>query len=137
MKAILAGIIISLVIFGGVASAPAADPKDNVRVEILNTDLHQGMDPGLYVCAGSHLHIKGTVQNVTKKTLVSIKLEGKAYDAKGKLVGTAYPRKLKPLRLVPLKPREKAEFDLEFRTLTGAKIQMAEKQEIVVIEAAH
>ena len=103
MKANLAGIIISLVIFGGVTSAPAADPKDNVRVEILNTDLHQGMDPGLYVCAGSHLHIKGTVQNVTQKTLVSIKLEGKAYDAKGKLVGTAYPRKLKPLRLVPLK----------------------------------
>ena len=49
MKANLAGIIISLVIFGGVTSAPAADPKDNVRVEILNTDLHQGMDPGLYV----------------------------------------------------------------------------------------
>jgi hypothetical protein len=38
-----------------------------------------------------------------------------------------------------LRPRtnEKAEFDLEFRTITGAKIQMAEKQEIVVIEAAH
>jgi len=137
MKAILAGIIISLVIFGGVTSAPAADPKDNVKVEILNTDLHPGMDPGLYVCAGSHLHIKGTVRNVTQKTLVSIKLEGKAYDAKGKLVGTAYPRKLKPLRLVPLKPSEKAEFDLEFRTITGEGIRMAEKQEIVVIEATH
>jgi hypothetical protein len=34
MKEILAGIIISLVIFGGVTSAPAADPKDNVRVEM-------------------------------------------------------------------------------------------------------
>ncbi len=137
MKIALMVLIVSVVILGGVTAAPALEPKEKVMVEISKTGLHLGMDPGLYVCAASHLHITGTVQNVTKKTLVSVKLEGKAYDASGKLIGTAYPRKLKPLPLAPLKPGQKNEFDLEFLEITGNKIRMTKKQEAVVTEARH
>ena len=108
-----------------------------MKVEILKAALHHGLKPGLYVCAGSHLHIRGTVQNVTDKTLVSVKIEGKAFDAGGKLIGRAYPRKLKPLPLSPLKPGQKNEFDLEFRQITGDLIQKTKKQLVVVTEARH
>ncbi len=137
MKKKLMVLIVSLVALGWATAAPVLEPKEKVKVEIKKTGLHLGMDPGLYICAGSHLHIKGTVQNVTKNTLVSVKLEGKAYDAGGKLIGTAYPRKLKPLPLAPLKPGQKNEFDLEFREITGNKIRMTKKQEVVVTEARH
>ncbi len=137
MKKKLTVLIVSLVALGWVTAAPALEPKEKVKVEITKTGLHLGMDPGLYVCAGSHLHITGTVQNVTDKILVSVNLEGKAYDAGGRLIGTAHPRKLKPLPLAPLKPGQKNEFDLEFRELVGDKIRMTNKQEVVVTEARH
>ena len=135
MRSMLMVLIVSVVILGGVTATPALEPKEKVKVEISKTGLHLGMDPGLYVCAASHLHITGTVQNVTKNTLVSVKLEGKAYDASDKLIGTAHPRKFKPLPLAPLKPGQKAEFDLEYRTITGPRIRTVKKQEIAVIEA--
>ena len=44
----------------------AADLKDKVKVEIDSVGLHPGMEPGMYVCGLGHLHIKGTVQNLTR-----------------------------------------------------------------------
>ena len=135
MKAMLPGFIVSLAIFGGVAATTAEDLKDKVKVEILSAGLHPGVPPGLYVCAGSHLHVKGRIQNMSDITLGSIKLVGRSYDAEGKLLGKAYPRGINPPRLVPLAPGQKAEFDLEFLTITGPRIPLAKKQEIVVLEA--
>ncbi len=135
MKAMLTGFIVSLVIFGGVEAALAEDLKDKVKTEILSAGLHPGMPPGLYVCAGSHLHVKGSVQNLSGVTLASIKLEGRSYDTEGKLLGKAHLRRINPPRLVPLAPGQKAEFDLEFLTITGPQIPLAVKQEIVVLEA--
>ena len=89
----------------------------------------------MYVCAGSHLHVKGSIQNLSDVTLASIKLEGRSYDTEGKLLGKANLRRINPPRLVPLAPGQKAEFDLEFLTITGPRIPLAKKQEIVVLEA--
>lgn len=134
MKAVFAGLIVSLGILGVVSAVPAADLKEKVKVEILSAGFHPGMDPGLYVCAGGHLHVKGTVQNQTGVTLASIKLEGKAYDAAGKFLGKASPWRKAPL-LASLKPGEKREFDMEFLGITGPRVGLAKKHEIVVIEA--
>jgi len=134
MKAMLTGLIVSLAIFGSLSAAPAENLKEKVKAEILSAGLHPGMDPGLYVCAGNHLHVKGTVQNLSGVTLASLKLEGRAYDADGKLLGTAQPWQKAPA-LTPLAPGEKAEFNLEFLTITGPRIRLAKKQEIVVLEA--
>jgi len=134
MKAVFAGLIVALGIFGVVSAVLAADLKEKVKVEILSAGFHPGMDPGLYVCAGGHLHVKGTVQNQTGVILASIKLEGKAYDAEGKFLGMASPWRKAPL-LVSLKPDEKREFDMEFLAITGPEVQRAKRQEIVVIEA--
>lgn len=135
MKAILTGMVVSLVILGGATAAPAENLKDKVKVEKSYAGLHPGIAPGLYVCAGSHLHVKGTVQNMANVTLASIKVEGRAYDAEGKLMGKAHLRRINPPRLAPLAPGQKAEFDLEFLTITGPRIKQAKRQEIVVLEA--
>ncbi|MFQ5946748.1 MAG: FxLYD domain-containing protein [Anaerolineae bacterium] len=137
MSRLLTILVVFAVIAGVAAETPAGNPANKLKVEILNKGLHPGLDPGLYVCAADHLHIRGTVQNLTKETLVSVKLEGRAYDGDGKLVAKAYPRKLKPLPLAPLKPGQKAEFDLEYRQLVGDKIHQVKKQDVVVIEARH
>ena len=135
MRAILTGLMIALAVVAGATEAvQAEDLKDRVKVEKSYVGLHPGLDPGLYVCAGGHLHVKGTVQNLADVTLASVKIEGRAYDAKGNLLGTAGPAKQAP-PLVSLKPGEKREFDLEFLSVTGPKIEQAKRQEIVVIEA--
>jgi hypothetical protein len=135
MNALLTGLIVTLVVTLGATEATDADDlKTKVKVEKSYAGLHPGLDPGLYVCAGGHLHVKGVIQNLADVTLASVKLEGRAYDAKGTLLGTAIPAKKAP-PLVSLKPGEKREFDLEFLTVTGPKIEQAKRQEIVVIEA--
>jgi hypothetical protein len=135
MRTLVTGLMITLVVVLGAFEAVHADDlKAKVKVEKSYAGLHPGLDPGLYVCAGGHLHVKGAVQNLADVTLASVKLEGKAYDAKGNLLGTATPAKKAP-PLVSLKPGEKREFDLEFLTVTGPKIEQAKRQEIVVIEA--
>lgn len=134
MKAMLTGLIIGLAVaVGSVEAGHASDLKSQVKVERSYAGLHPGVDPGLYVCAGSHLHVKGTVQNLSNVTLASVTIEGKAYDSAGTLLGTARPAKKSP-PLVSLKPGEKREFDLEFLTVTGPKVQEAKRQEIVVVE---
>lgn len=134
MKTILALLAVVFVALGGSLAASAADLKDQVRVQILSVGLHPDMDPGLYVCSGGHLHIRGIVQNMTGVTLASLKIEGKAYDTNGKLLGTARPWKKAPA-LAPLGPGQKTEFNIEFLTITGPMINLAKRNEIVVVEA--
>jgi hypothetical protein len=131
MKGTIAGLMIVVVVFGGFAPTLAADLKARVKVEIESVGLHPGMDPGMYVCAQGHLHIKGTVQNLASVTLRRIKVRGKAFDSEGKLLGTATSL-TKPATLAP---NEKAEIDLEFLTITGPLIQQVKRHEEAVIEA--
>ena len=131
MKATLASLIVALVLLGGFGAALAADLKDKVKVEIASVGLHPGMDPGMYVCALNHLHIKGTVANLAGVPLGQIKVAAKAFDADGKLLGTAtFSTKQATLGL-----GEKAEINLEFLTVMGPKIEQVKKHEIAVIEA--
>lgn len=134
MKTALAGLVVAFSVLGASAATLAEDLKEKVKVEILSAGLHPGMDPGLYVCAGGHLHIRGTVRNMAGVVLASVRLEGKAYDADGKLLGTASPWK-KALPLVFLRPGEKREFDMEFLSITGPRMRLATKHEVVVTEA--
>ena len=131
MRASMAWLTAGLMVFGVVTGAVAANLTDKVKVEIEGADRQPGMEPGMYVCAAGHLHIKGTVQNVADVALGRIKVAGKAFDSEGKLLGTANASTTKPT----LKPGEKAGFDLEFVTVTGARIEQVKKREIRVVDA--
>jgi hypothetical protein len=131
MKATVALLTVALVTLGGFGSGPAMDLKENVKVEVESVGLHPGMDPGMYVCASGHLHIQGTVQNLTDIALGQIKVAGQAFDAEGKLLGTATSSTKQAL----LAPREKAEINLEFLTVTGPLIQQVKQHEVTVTEA--
>ena len=131
MKATVMFLTVVLVTLGGFAPTLAADLKDKVKVEIESVGLHPGMDPGMYVCAFGHLHIKGTVQNLAGVALGQIKMAGKAFDAEGKLLGTATAS----TKQATLAPNEKAEINLEFLTVTGPLIQQVRRHEEAVIEA--
>ena len=132
MRTRIVWIGVALVMLGGILPALAADFRDKVKVEIDTVGLHPGMDPGMYVCAAGHLHIKGTVQNLAGVTLGPIKVAGKAFDADGKLLGTA----TSSTKTASLGPNEKAEINLEFLTITGPKIQQVKKHDVAVIEAS-
>ena len=131
MKTIFASLVVALGMLGGLGTAAAADLKDKVKVETASVGLHPGMDPGMYVCAANHLHIKGTVQNMADVALGRIKVAGKAFDAGGKLLGTATGSTKQAI----LARGDRAEVDLEFLTLTGPQIQQVKKHELTVIEA--
>jgi len=131
MKTTIAWFTLAFWIFGAVTAAHAIDLKDKVKVEIESVGLHPGMDPGMYVCASGHLHIKGSVQNLADVALAQVKVAGKAFDVKGKLLGTAtYATKE-----TVLGPGEKTEINLEFLTVTGPMIQEVKRHEVMVIEA--
>ena len=106
--------------------------KDKVKMEVASVGLHPGMDPGLYVCALGHLHIKGTVQNLSDVPLGPIKVAGKAFDADGKLLGAASST----IKQAVLAPNQKTEFNLEFLTVTGPKLNEVKKHEVAVVEAS-
>jgi hypothetical protein len=114
-----------------VSPSPARDLKDKVKVEIESVGLHPGMDPGMYVCAGGHLHIKGTVQNLAGVPLRQVKVAGRAFNSEGKLLGTATAATKVPT----LAPGDKAEVNLEFLTVTGPAIQQVKRHEVTVVEA--
>ncbi len=114
-----------------VSPSPARDLKDKVKVEIESVGLHPGMDPGMYVCAGGHLHIKGTVQNLAGVPLRHVKVAGRAFNSEGKLLGTATAATKVPT----LAPGDKAEVNLEFLTVTGPAIQQVKRHEVTVVEA--
>jgi hypothetical protein len=83
------------------------------------------------VCALGHLHIKGTVENLAGVTLGKIKVAGRAFDADGKLLGTA----ASSTKQATLGPGEKAEINLEFLTVMGPRIQGVKKHEVTIVEA--
>ncbi len=126
-----AGLIVMVVILGGSMAALAVNLKDKVKVEIESVGLHPGMDPGMYVSALGHLHIKGTVQNLTDISLGQIKVAGKAFGPEGKVLGTATSSTKRPV----LGSGEKAEINLEFLTVTGPLIRQVKSHEVTVIEA--
>ena len=101
-------------------------------MEIESVGLHPGMQPGLYVCASGHLHIKGTVQNLADVPLGRIKVAGKAFDANGNLLGTATASTKK----AALPPGQRGEINLEFLTVTGAMLDAVKRHEVTVLEAS-
>lgn len=130
-KATLSWLAMTLMMYGGVSTALAADVRDKVKIETLSVGLHPGMDPGMYVCALNHLHVKGTVQNLADVPLGQIKVGGKAFGADGKLLGTATFL----TKQAALEPGGKAEINLEFLTVTGPLIQQVKRHELAVLEA--
>jgi hypothetical protein len=131
MKRTVTRLVTAIAILGGLSPALAADMKDKVRMEVESVGLHPGMDPGLYVCALGHLHIKGTVQNLSDVPLGQIKVAGKAFDADGKLLGTA----TSTTKQAALGPNQKAEFNLEFLSVVGPRVNEVKKHEETVVEA--
>jgi hypothetical protein len=131
MQTIVISLFVGLVLSGGFGVSQAADLKDKVKVETLNVGLHPGMDPGLYICAKNHLHIKGTVHNTTNMSLARVTVAGKAFGAKGELLGTATAS----IKETSLAPGGKAEVNLEFLTVTGPLIEKVKRHELTVVEA--
>jgi hypothetical protein len=131
MKRTVTRFVTAIAILGGLTPALAVDMKDKIKVEVESVGLHPGMDPGMYVCALGHLHIKGTVQNLSDVPLGRIKVAGKAFDADGKLLGTA----ISTTKQAVLAPSQKAEFNLEFLSVTGPKLNEVKKHEEAVVEA--
>ncbi len=113
-------------------SAPLSDNmSERVRVQIETVGLHPGMEPGMYLCAAGHLHIKGTVQNLTDTSLGKIKVSGRAFDADGNLLGTATASTKKAVLL----PNAVGEINIEFLTLSGEMIEKVKRHELTVLEA--
>jgi hypothetical protein len=131
MKTFAALLIPALIITVLVTPLAARDLKQQVKVEIESVGLHPGMDPGMYVCAGGHLHIKGTVQNMTSVAIRQVKVAGRAFDAEGKLLGTA----VTTTKAEKVAPGQKAEINLEFLTVTGQAIRQVKRHEVTVVEA--
>jgi hypothetical protein len=131
MKILSASFVVLLVATVMVSAAGAKDLKDKVKVEIESVGLHPGMDPGMYVCASGHLHIKGTVQNGADVPLRQVKVAGEAFDAAGKLLGTATTT----TKTETLAPGQKAEINLEFLTVTGPAIEQVKRHDVRVVEA--
>jgi len=131
MRAALPFMLATLVLLGDSVGPAEAQLAEKVKVEIESVGLHPGMDPGMYVCAGGHLHIKGTVQNLSSVALGRVEVRGRAFDADGKLLGTAAASTKQP----GLNPGAKAEINLEFLTVTGPLIQQVKKHEVKVMKA--
>jgi hypothetical protein len=124
--------VAALLAAGAPVMGRAADLGDKVKIDVDSVGLHPGLDPGMYVCASGHLHIKGTVQNLTEAPLGRITVSGRAFDSDDNLLGTA--TSLTKRRL--LQPGEKTEINLEFLTVTGEKIEAAKRHEISVVDVA-
>ena len=131
MRITIVWFVIAIALFGGFITIQAADMRDKVKVEIESVGLHPGMDPGMYVCALGHLHIKGTVQNLANVDLGQIKVAGKAFDATGKLLGTAAAS----TKEESLAPSRKADVNVEFLTVIGPMIQQVKRHEVTVTAA--
>jgi hypothetical protein len=131
MRSTLVSLLVALLISGGSFVSLAAQMKDKVNLEVDTVGLHPGMDPGMYICASNHLHIKGTVENLSQRTLGRIKVGGKVFGADGKLIGTA----VASTKQANLAPGQKAEINVEFLTVTGPLIEKVKKHELTVTDA--
>jgi hypothetical protein len=125
-------LFVSLLVLGGIPASQAASLKDKVKAEVGTVGLHPGMDPGMYVCAANHFHIKGTVHNLADVAVGRVKVAGKVFGADGKLLGTA----TSSTKQATLAPGQKAEFNLEFLTVMGPLIEQVKKHELVVVEVS-
>lgn len=110
--------------------APGAGLEEQLTVRIDQVGLHPGMPPGMYVCAGGHLHIQATVHNQAQVPVNRITVAGTAFDAAGTPLGTATAS---PQPAV-VAPDGTAQVDLEFLSVTGPLIQRAVRHELAVIE---
>lgn len=131
MKRVMVAIV-TWVVAAGMLTAGAAELKKEVTVEIQSAASHADMAPGMYVCAEGHLHIKGTVQNLTEAPVGPIKVAGKVFDANGKVLGTATASTKRPV----LNPNDTADVNLEFLTVTGPLIKQVKNQTLEVIAVA-
>ena len=127
MKAIVVLPIVAAIALAG--AALAADLKDQVTVQVKSSEVHEDMAPGTFVCAEGHLHIRGSVQNMADAPVGQVKVEGKVFDADGKLLGTATASTKQAL----LNPKDTADVNLEFLTVTGSKIKQVKNQELTVV----
>ena len=124
-------LVAALVALGALSPAWAVNLKDKVNVEIENVKFHADMEPGTYMCAAQHLHIRAVVENRADVRLGRIKVAGKVFDAGGALLGTAMASTRQPL----LVPGGTAGVDLEFLTVFGRQIEDVERHELAVVEA--
>ena len=129
MKTVIASMISALMALAGVAAAAAAELKDEVRVQIQTASVHADMAPGTYVCAEGHFHVKGTVQNLAAVPVGAVKVAGRALDADGKVLGTATAS----TKRATLNPKETADVNLEFLTITGPLIKQVKSQTLEVV----
>ena len=106
--------------------------KDQMKVQIDSSEVHTGMQPGTYVCAGGHLHVKASVQNLVQVAVGPVKVAAKALDADGNVVGTATAS----TRVATLNPNEKAPLDVEFVSVTGPLIKQVKNEELSVVSVA-
>ena len=127
MKAIVALPIVAAIALAG--AALAGDLKDQVKVEIKSSEVHEGMAPGTFVCAEGHLHVRGSVQNLADAPVGQVKVAGTVFDADGKVLGTATASTKQPV----LNPKDSADVNLEFLTITGSKIKQVKNQELTVV----
>ena len=131
MRLVLASLTGALVLFALSLTVSAVNLKDQVNVEVESVGLHPGMDPGMYVCAANHLHIKATVENKSGVPLGHVRVTGKAFGPDNILFGTATAATKESV----LVPDGKAEVNLEFLTITGATIQQVTGHELTVVDA--
>ena len=132
MKAVIVGPIIALAMSWGVGTSVAASLADEVKVEMDSSAVHPGMEPGKYICGAGHLHIKGTVQNLSAAAVGPVKVAGTVFDANGKVLDTATGS----TRQAVLNPNDKATVDLEFLKVTGPLIKQVKKEELAVVAVA-
>lgn len=132
MKAVIIGPILGLAMFWGASVSFAAGLADEVKVEMDSSAVHSGMEPGKYICGAGHLHIKGTVQNLSAVAVGPVKVAGIVFDAEGKVLGTATAS----TRQAVLNPSDKAAVDLEFLKVTGPLIKQVKNQELTVVAVA-
>ena len=63
MKHTTASLVAAVVALGVLSPAWAVNLKDKVDVEIESMQFHSGIDPGTYMCAAQHLHVRAVVEN--------------------------------------------------------------------------
>ena len=110
----------------------AAGLEDQMKVQIESSEVHSGLQPGTYVCAGGHLHVKASVRNLADVPVGSVKVAGKALDADGKLLGTATSSTRQPA----IGPHKAAPIDMEFLNVTGPLIKQVKNEELSVVSVA-
>jgi hypothetical protein len=132
MKSVAALALTTIALLAAIGASAAAELKDQVKVEIQASEKHGDMQPGTYVCAAGHLHVKANVQNLADVAVGSVKVAGKALDAEGKVVGTASASTRQPV----IRPQESAPIDIEFASVTGPLIDKVKSEQLTVVSVA-